>query len=511
MRILSIEQVPIILWSPSAEQAEQDCACGGEGLAPTTLYSSPADRSSETDCACPNDGLYPQPIASFDVTAHWQCAPELYHISLSGDYTLFFNPLCEAGVIVLNKAAKRILDAFASPCRFDQVVATLPDLATSDVQHAVGQLVQLGLLQLEGATPQPQRPAPHTLTAWLHVTNACNLDCAYCYVEKSNQAMDDVTGRAAVDAVFRSAVRHGFRAVKLKYSGGEPTLNFGLVQNLHSYASEVAKRKDLELREVLLSNGAALTDPMLDFIAKTGMRLMISLDGVGATHDTQRAFADGQGTFGRVSQGIDRALVRGIAPYLSITVTGQNLGGLADTVAFALERDLLFNLNFYRPNDHTVSSGDLPPHEADLIAAIRMAFAAIEDRLPRHSLMAGLLDRAHFDYPHDRVCGAGRSYMVIDQHGWVTRCQMEMRCPVAHIWQEDPLGAIRSKQTGFRNVPVDGKEDCATCMWRYVCAGGCPMFTYWITGRSDVKSPYCGVYRTLYPEALRLEGLRLLK
>jgi uncharacterized protein len=32
-----------------------------------------------------------------------------------------------------------------------------------------------------------------------------------------------------------------------------------------------------------------------------------------------------------------------------------------------------------------------------------------------------------------------------------------------------------------------------------------------VTGRSDVKSPYCNVYKALYPEVLRLEGLRLLK
>ena len=30
-------------------------------------------------------------------------------------------------------------------------------------------------------------------------------------------------------------------------------------------------------------------------------------------------------------------------------------------------------------------------------------------------------------------------------------------------------------------------------------------------GRYDVKSPNCNIYKTLYPEALRLEGLRLIE
>jgi hypothetical protein len=35
--------------------------------------------------------------------------------------------------------------------------------------------------------------------------------------------------------------------------------------------------------------------------------------------------------------------------------------------------------------------------------------------------------------------------------------------------------------------------------------------TYRATGRYDVKSPNCNIYKALFPEALRLEGLRLLK
>ena len=63
----------------------------------------------------------------------------------------------------------------------------------------------------------------------------------------------------------------------------------------------------------------------------------------------------------------------------------------------------------------------------------------------------------------------------------------------------------------IRTVSVDDKEGCRDCVWRYRCAGGCPLETYRATGRFDVKSPHCNIYTTLFPEALRLEGLRLMK
>ena len=100
---------------------------------------------------------------------------------------------------------------------------------------------------------------------------------------------------------------------------------------------------------------------------------------------------------------------------------------------------------------------------------------------------------------------------MIDQHGGLARCQMEIEKTLADVFAEDPLQVVRDVRDGFQNVPVDSKEGCRDCEWRYWCAGGCSLLTFKLTGRSDVKSPNCNVYRSIYPDVLRLEGLRLLK
>ena len=71
------------------------------------------------------------------------------------------------------------------------------------------------------------------------MTDACNLACPYCYLDKSGEPMTEATGRAAVDAVVESAVAHGFTGVKLKYAGGEASLNHRLMLALHTYAAEL--------------------------------------------------------------------------------------------------------------------------------------------------------------------------------------------------------------------------------------------------------------------------------
>jgi uncharacterized protein len=421
----------------------------------------------------------------------------LFSLSLPQQHTLVFDPFGIFGPVVVNEPAKAILEGFVTPA----------ELATQTAK----QLAQVGLLHPADRPPTTPASRPTALTAWLHVTNECNLRCTYCYIHKTEEAMSEATGVAALEAIFRTAQQHGFQAVKLKYAGGEATLNFALIKRLHQHALELAARSGLGLHEVILSNGVALTRGILDFVRTAGMQLSISLDGSAREHDAQRVFVNGKGSYQQVRRGIERALACGIKPHLSITVTGHSVEGLVEAVKLALAHDLLFNLNFYRDHDANKSHEPLRADDQPLIVALRAAFAAIEERLPRRSLIASLVDRANFAGPHQRSCGAGHDYLVVDQAGRVARCQMEIERPVTDVFAADPLTNIRLYDEGFQNVSVDEKEGCRDCHWRYWCAGGCSLLTYRVTGRHDVKSPYCHVYKAIYPELLRLEGLRLLK
>jgi uncharacterized protein len=238
---------------------------------------------------------------------------------------------------------------------------------------------------------------------------------------------------------------------------------------------------------------------------------MISLDGLGDLHDVQRFYADGRGTFQDVGRGVELALQLGLVPDISVTVSGRNAHGLPELISWILERDLPFSLNFYRENELSSSHSDLKLEEERIINGMLAAFKAIEANLPGRSLLPSLVDRANLSAPHLRTCGVGHSYMVFDYRGEISKCQMQLHKPVTSIHAQDPLELIRADQLGIQNLSVEEKEGCRECEWKYWCTGGCSLATYRATGRYDVKSPNCNIYKTLYPEAVRLEGLRLLK
>ncbi len=408
------------------------------------------------------------------------------------------SPYAPTGPVVLGGASWQRWQAFRTP-------AALRD----DTDR---QLVALALLEPLGAMPLLCAGAPDTLTAWLHVTNACNLDCPYCYVRKSSDRMSLETGRRAVEAVFRTAAARGFSRVTLKYAGGEATLHFALVRALHDHAAALAASTGIGLREVVLSNGVRLRPADADWLAATGVKLMLSLDGVGEDHNRLRPLRrrDGFDTFAAVEHTVDHVLrPRGIRPDVSMTVTGLNAHAAADVARWAMiERGLPTGFSFYRPNLLTGGRAELAIEQQALIDGMLAAYRVIEADLPDWPFFNGLLDRVAGE-AHTHTCGVGQSYLVISHTGALAQCQMHLGQPVQAHLDGDLLAAVAAGP--LLNLPVAQKSGCRDCQYRYRCAGGCPLETFRATGRWDVQSPNCALYKALLPAALRLEGLRLMK
>jgi uncharacterized protein len=465
----------------------------------------------EGDCACPIPVQKAFSAPRYRHDSAWKIAPSLYQSRLVDGYGLAFNYMGNESVVVLNQSALEILHLFKQPRSFESVLSLPGSEASRPKTLPVAQeLINLGLLVNARKTPKEIRN-PDTLTVWLHVTNHCTLACDYCYLDKNLERMDFEIGQKAIDSVFRSALSNGFKRIKIKYSGGEATLNLPLVLQLHQYATELALKSNLQLDGVVMTNGVALSSSMIERLKESQLRISISIDGVGDTNDIQRKFKNGRGSFQYVERTINRLETAGITPSITITVTARNSIGLPETVKYLLSRNLPFAINFYRENECSASFADLRYQEMDVIQNIKEAFSVIEQNLPSHSLLGSLVDRARLDASHERPCGVGDSYFVVNQNGGIAKCHMEIEKTITDIYAEDPLSLIRADQLGIINHPVDEKEGCRDCEWRYWCSGGCPALTYRATGRYDIKSPNCNIYKALFPSVLRLEGLRLLK
>jgi len=499
---------PQVLYPPAASHVgAYDCDCACDLALPTVLAMPSAADSYDCDCACALSVATAPDVRVQRAVWQKQARAVPYHIR--NGWQAYFNPDGPVGVSVLDAEAQRVLAAFEAPASPEEVLDLLPGLSASLIETTIQDLAQVGLLHPTSALSAmafPSLARPTNLSAWLHITEACNLRCPYCYVRKRPNDMSEAVGRQAVDRLVETAQRYGYRGLKVKYAGGEPTLRFPTIQVIHDYAASQTARLGLELEEVILSNGVEVTDEMLAFMSQAGMGLMISLDGGPEIQDWLRARWDGAHTYKAVTRTVERALTYGLEPRISITLTALNLEGSPQAVAFALERELPFNLNFYRECMDTDLSGAaiLMPDPPRLVETMRDIFDLIEAHPTYPRPLTGILDRTRLDVPHDRPCSAGRDYLVVDSQGQVSACQMLLEEPWTDLDDEDPLATLRQRGEGLF-VPVDDLPNCRDCQWRTVCAGGCPLMR-----KTALHSGYCRVYKVALPELVRLEASRLI-
>jgi uncharacterized protein len=483
----------IILPSQSTIQVSESVDCGGG------------------DCACSLASSTRNPDNWSTATPRSQYRSNFQVLHLNETHSICYNVIHNA-LAVLNRSALDLLSFFDRPHYLTDILDNWHHTTEANaIQIVLEKAVNADLLVPKNYVPPNLSVQPNTLTAWLHTTDRCNLRCDYCYLPHQKVDMSLETGQASVASTFRSALIHNYKYVKFKYAGGEPLLRFPLITQLHRYAKILAAEYEMLLDGIVLSNGTLLSAEIIKEIQELNLRLMISLDGVEKSQDHQRFYPGGEGSYANVIRGLELALKHGLKPHISITVTGRNAAALPDLMNLVLGYDLTFNLNFYRENTLSMSQSDLNLEEEKLITGMLAAYKIIESNLPQHNLLASLTDRADLSRAHLMACGAGHNYLVFDHQGHAAKCQMHIEQSVTSALADDPLTAIQIDQRGVQNISVDDKVSCCSCDWKYWCAGGCPVVTYHATGRYDAQSPNCSVYKALYPEVIRLEGLRLLK
>lgn len=146
------------------------------------------------------------------------------------------------------------------------------------------------------------------------VTEACNLNCVYCYQKhKSPKRMNWETGKAIVDYLFRmwdeddktAYICKDTKSIVLDFIGGEPLLEINLIERICGYFWHEALRRDGCLwgdtfRISMISNGTVyFSEAVQKFLRKYRDRLSfsITIDGPKEMHDKCRRHPDGRGSW----------------------------------------------------------------------------------------------------------------------------------------------------------------------------------------------------------------------
>jgi His-Xaa-Ser system radical SAM maturase HxsB len=138
------------------------------------------------------------------------------------------------------------------------------------------------------------------------VTLRCEHSCPYCQVSRQNDDkrefdMSIETADKAVDLVFRSPSP----SIKIEFQGGEPLLNFPMIQHVVRRALERNAAEKRNLGFVIATNLAVVSDEILDFCREHAIHISTSLDGPADLHNRNRPRPGGD-SHARALDGIRR-------------------------------------------------------------------------------------------------------------------------------------------------------------------------------------------------------------
>jgi uncharacterized protein len=121
------------------------------------------------------------------------------------------------------------------------------------------------------------------------VSLRCEHSCPYCQVSRQSSDrdafdMDEATAFKALDVAFSAPSP----TIKIEFQGGEPLLNFELIQVIVPEAQRRAIKSGKDVRFVITTNLALLTDEILAFCKANDVLISTSLDGPQDLHNKNR-------------------------------------------------------------------------------------------------------------------------------------------------------------------------------------------------------------------------------
>ncbi len=365
----------------------------------------------------------------------------------------------------------------------------------------------------------------------LHVvvtTLRCNVSCVYCQASRAPMAATDtdMTPETA-DRVVDTILETTSPVVTIEFQGGEPMVNFPIVQRIVDRALEKNREAGKALEFNMVTNLTLMDEEKLEWLLDRKVQICTSIDGPPTLHDRQRSASDDAGfsSTARWIRRINEAYTEaGLDPSLYrvealLTTTREALSMPKEIVDTYV--DLGCRAMFLRPlspfgfanktgkqlgypiEDYLTFYRSVVEHMLDLNeqgVEILERYAAIFATKILRQVDPNFLDIRS-------PCGAGIGQLAYHHDGSVFPCD-EGRMVYAMNDDFFLLGNVHENNyndaVGHETIramlsasTLEGAPDCTACAYAPYC-GVCPVHNYCTQGSLHGRardSTFCAVYK----------------
>jgi uncharacterized protein len=144
--------------------------------------------------------------------------------------------------------------------------------------------------------------------------------------------MPEEIGEKAISRGVNSIKKDG--VLELGFFGGEPFLLPKKISSFIEYAQRLSEENSIHLSIPISTNGTILNSEVLSIISNPQVSLSISFDGRPETHNRNRCFPDGAGSFNQIHKNINTLLEQNIPFGIVTVVTPETVMHLKEGVDY---------------------------------------------------------------------------------------------------------------------------------------------------------------------------------
>ena len=443
--------------------------------------------------------------------------------SRRGDKVLVVDPDSASWAVIPGRH-DAVLQTLRGPLPFSRICSSFPSCEPSSMAELLQKMYYHGFISIDGRTcfPAPEimwqplddRPL-YPRSFYLHMTDACNFRCTYCYAKAETKGRT-MSFPVAARIIDRVVAEIPFEELYFEFHGGEPLLMKEEIDAIVRYGKSAGKGKRIHFS--LQTNGSLLDDEVIRWAKHWKVQVGISIDGPASVHDLHRKMPDGSGTFTKVWKSIQRAWQGGLEPGF-MAVINEGADYLKAYEFFVSSGILSFKANYRASLGRAASDQEDPGKRGEDLAS---GFLAMVDeaanfnskspcRVRIHDLnlyLAALMGKKREYMCLRSPCGAGRSLLAFGPEGEIYPCEEmstypEFMCgsidsamPLTELIDSSSV-ILRLRERRVENIPR-----CSTCPWRRFCGGRCLHKAYHYFGDSMREDPMCAFYRTIFEELM---------
>lgn len=344
----------------------------------------------------------------------------------------------------------------------------------------------------------------------LNVTEACNMECRYCFTEHHPNRMPYQVAKDAADWIMNNAKQENEEG-SIGFFGGEPLLEWdSIIVPLTKYIRE---DRGSRMNLSVTSNCTLMTRDKLEFMRKYDIGLLVSMDGGKDTQDYNRPLANGASSFNILEEKLPMILEYHPEAMFRCTIIPATCGNFCQDLEFA--KNIGFTHAFAIINEfeewpdekRRILEAEARKYSNYLISCCRQGKGFIRQRTLEQAInkivainvgiRAKMEDRIQVKGT-GRVCGTGIGYGSVNYKGDIYSCQEvtsrsseKNKFYLGDIYNGVNYHLIKNLHDttkDFNVVNSKNKETCKTCPIEFVCnTNTCIVNNYLITKSFNIQ------------------------